>query len=213
MMPASLRRPHMRYQGKITSWKDDQGYGFIKPNGGGEQVFVHIKSFANTRRRPADNDLVTYELRTDEKRGPRAANAAFVGKRPAGAGRSGAGMGAPLFTALFFVLLLGAVVAGKLPSIALGLSIAASVVAFLLYARDKSAAQKKEWRTPESTLHLVALAGGWPGALLAQKVLRHKSSKQSFRIVFQATVLLNCGALLMVAFPAGSRLIFSFLVN
>ena len=212
-MSASLRRAHMRYQGKITSWKDDQGYGFIKPNGGGQQVFVHIKSFADTRRRPADNDLVTYELRMDQKRGPRAANAAFVGKRSVGAEHSGAGTGVLLFSALFFVLLLGAAVAGKLPPAALGLSLAASVGAFLLYARDKSAAQRKEWRTPEGTLHIVALVGGWPGALLAQKLLRHKSSKRSFQIVFWATVVLNCAALLVYASPAGSRLFLSFLVN
>ena len=35
----------MRYQGRITRWKDDQGYGFISPNLGGEEVFVHIKAF------------------------------------------------------------------------------------------------------------------------------------------------------------------------
>jgi cold shock CspA family protein len=35
----------MRYQGKITTWKDDQGFGFITPNMGGEPVFVHIKAF------------------------------------------------------------------------------------------------------------------------------------------------------------------------
>jgi uncharacterized membrane protein YsdA (DUF1294 family)/cold shock CspA family protein len=203
----------MRYQGKITSWKDDQGYGFIKPNGGGQQVFVHIKSFADTRRRPADNDLVTYELRMDQKRGPRAANAAFVGKRSVEARPSGASMGALSFAALFFVLLLGAAVAGKLPPAAPGLSVAASIVAFLLYARDKSAAQRKQWRTPESTLHIVALVGGWPGALLAQRVLRHKSKKPGFRIVFRATVVLNCAALFVCATPAGARLFLSFLVN
>jgi uncharacterized membrane protein YsdA (DUF1294 family) len=45
------------------------------------------------------------------------------------------------------------------------------------------------------TLHLVALLGRWPGAALAQKRLRHKSSKIEFRRVFWATVALNCMAL------------------
>ncbi|MDP3638593.1 MAG: DUF1294 domain-containing protein, partial [Azonexus sp.] len=63
------------------------------------------------------------------------------------------------------------------------------------YALDKSAAQGGRWRTQESTLHLLALIGGWPGALIAQNRLRHKSRKTSFQLVFWMTVLLNCGGL------------------
>ena len=66
-----------------------------------------------------------------------------------------------------------------------------SVITFLAYAQDKSAAQHHRWRTKESTLHGLALIGGWPGALLAQKCLRHKSSKASFQRVFWVTVVVN----------------------
>lgn len=66
-----------------------------------------------------------------------------------------------------------------------------SAVAFVAYAIDKSAARRGARRTPESTLHLLALLGGWPGALLAQQFLRHKSTKASFRAVFWATVVIN----------------------
>jgi len=66
-----------------------------------------------------------------------------------------------------------------------------SVVTFIRYAFDKSAARKGRWRTPEMTLHLLALFGGWPGAALAQEMLRHKSKKSSFRIVYYCTVLMN----------------------
>ena len=69
-----------------------------------------------------------------------------------------------------------------------------SLLTFVIYAKDKSAAEKGSWRIPENTLHFLALIGGWPGALLAQQVLRHKSKKQPFRVVFWITVLLNCGA-------------------
>lgn len=71
----------------------------------------------------------------------------------------------------------------------------ASVAAFVAYAVDKRAARSGAWRTPESTLHLLALLGGWPGALLAQTVLRHKTQKSSFRAVFWVTVIMNCAAL------------------
>jgi uncharacterized membrane protein YsdA (DUF1294 family) len=69
------------------------------------------------------------------------------------------------------------------------------------YAIDKSAAVSGRWRTPEQTLHLFSLAGGWPGALLAQQVLRHKTSKESFIAAFWLTVLLNAAA--FVAWHAG----------
>ena len=83
----------------------------------------------------------------------------------------------------------------RLPELILGLYLGASVVAFVAYGFDKSAAVHNRWRTPERTLHLVALLGGWPGALAAQRLLRHKSAKPSFLIMFWLTVLLNCGAL------------------
>lgn len=68
---------------------------------------------------------------------------------------------------------------------------ALSVITFIVYAIDKSAARRRGPRTPERTLHLLALAGGWPGALLAQRWLRHKSAKASFRRVFWVTVAVN----------------------
>jgi uncharacterized membrane protein YsdA (DUF1294 family) len=76
------------------------------------------------------------------------------------------------------------------------LYLAASVMTAVVYRMDKSAAQSGGWRTAESTLHILALIGGWPGALIAQSVFRHKSRKTSFRAGFMFTVLLNCAALL-----------------
>ncbi|APW42599.1 DUF1294 domain-containing protein [Rhodoferax saidenbachensis] len=68
---------------------------------------------------------------------------------------------------------------------------AMSLITFMVYAMDKSAATRGQWRTPERTLHLLALAGGWLGALCAQQLLRHKSSKAKFQVMFWATVVLN----------------------
>jgi len=70
-----------------------------------------------------------------------------------------------------------------------------SVITFVVYAIDKSAARHRGPRTPERTLHLLSLAGGWPGALLAQRWLRHKSAKARFLGVFWITVILNVLAL------------------
>ncbi len=68
-----------------------------------------------------------------------------------------------------------------------------SGVTFIAYALDKRAAVRGARRTPERSLHLMELAGGWPGALLAQRTLRHKTRKTSYQVVFWAIVVLHVG--------------------
>jgi uncharacterized membrane protein YsdA (DUF1294 family) len=98
--------------------------------------------------------------------------------------------------ASLFLLAVAALCAlGFLPWMFLWLYLGASLLSFVVYALDKSAAKAGGQRVPENTLHILALVGGWPGALYAQERLRHKSSKQSFRFVFWTTVLLNLFAL------------------
>lgn len=66
-----------------------------------------------------------------------------------------------------------------------------SGIAFWLFWQDKRRAEAGTWRTPESTLHLVELLGGWPGAFLAQRAFRHKISKTSYQIAFWAIVVMH----------------------
>ena len=75
--------------------------------------------------------------------------------------------------------------------ILLGVPLAISILTFFAYRSDKRRAEAGAWRIPESTLHLSALIGGWPGAYLAQCVFRHKISKTSFQITFWTVVLLH----------------------
>ncbi|MFO7705809.1 MAG: DUF1294 domain-containing protein [Halopseudomonas sp.] len=56
-----------------------------------------------------------------------------------------------------------------------------SLVSVFLYWSDKRAAEQSLQRTPEKLLHLSELLGGWPGALVAQQVLRHKTRKASYQ--------------------------------
>ena len=79
-----------------------------------------------------------------------------------------------------------------------------SVVLFALYGVDKAAAREGGWRTPENTLHLLALLGGWPGALVAMRVFRHKTKKQPFRTIFWCTVVINCIALAWLLSSSGA---------
>jgi uncharacterized membrane protein YsdA (DUF1294 family) len=99
-----------------------------------------------------------------------------------------------LFLLAYGVLLEMAVWSGRLPLLVLGAVPGLSLLAFFAYALDKNAAQTGRWRTRESTLHLLALVGGWPGAWAGQRLRRHKSSKQGFLIVYRATVVLHCAA-------------------
>ena len=68
-----------------------------------------------------------------------------------------------------------------------------------LEAARKQAAQSGAWRTPETTLLVVGLLGGWPGALVARAVCRHKTRKQPFVTLFWLTVAVHCAALAWAA--------------
>lgn len=56
----------------------------------------------------------------------------------------------------------------------------ASCVGLLLFWSDKHSAVTGRWRMPETTLHGIELLGGWPGTLVAQQLLRHKTRKVSY---------------------------------
>jgi len=106
------------------------------------------------------------------------------------------------FVILFMAALAGLAARGMLPTVVPVFYAAASIAAAIAYRLDKSAAERNVWRTSEKMLHVMALIGGWPGALVAQQVFRHKSRKRSFRFAFWTTVALNCGALAWLAWMA-----------
>ncbi|RJP93849.1 MAG: cold shock domain-containing protein [Desulfobacteraceae bacterium] len=68
----------MRYQGKVTRWNEDRGFGFISPNGSRNLVFIHIRAFINTPQRPVLNELVNYELSDEQNGRARAENVTFA---------------------------------------------------------------------------------------------------------------------------------------
>ena len=95
-----------------------------------------------------------------------------------------------------FLLIMGlCTLAKRLPIWVLGWYIAINIATFLVYAQDKDAAQTNQWRVQESSLHKLALLGGWTGAAAAHKLLRHKYQKVGFRRMFYITVLGNLGLL------------------
>jgi uncharacterized membrane protein YsdA (DUF1294 family) len=182
----------------------DQGLVFISPMGGGDSVFVLVKSFSCRQRRPVGNEIVTYDVISVGKGRRRAEHVSFMGEDPPNPKRDRtAWIALPV---LFFMFVAAAVLDGRLPFAVPGLYLVVSTITVLVYGWDKSAARKGRWRTSESTLHALSLVGGWPGAFVAQNMLRHKSKKQSFRFVFWITVALNCIGLLWLISPRGDAL-------
>jgi uncharacterized membrane protein YsdA (DUF1294 family) len=109
---------------------------------------------------------------------------------------------ATLFVIPLFVLVYGVVTLLWRPPAWLALYyVAASIATFLVYASDKEAARLRQWRTSENDLHLMSLMGGWPGALLAQQLRRHKSTKAGFRARFWWTVGINVVAFVLLCSP------------
>ena len=197
----------MRSKGKIATWKDDKGFGFIASNDGGPQVFIHIKAFSNRNRRPEIGEVVTYAVTKDEQGRTRAANATYAGEKLATRKKRKSGAAGVAFAWAFLATVGISVAMTSIPLLILIAYLVASVITYVAYAIDKSAAQEGRWRTGEGTLHLFALVGGWPGALIAQQTLRHKSRKTSFRFVFRVTVLLNCAALIWLHTADGRTLL------
>ncbi len=202
----------MRQPGTLSQWDDAKGYGFISPANGEAKVFVHIKAFELRAERPRLGEVLDFEIGHDAQGKRRALRVRarrrpMPGQRPGGAARaSSSSFGGLVLVPAFALLYLVCHLLWPMPPAVWGGYMAMSIATFIVYAGDKRAARLGQWRVSERTLHLLALACGWPGALLAQQTLRHKSEKTSFRRVFFLCVALNVLGFLAVFTPALGRL-------
>ncbi|WP_024297319.1 cold shock and DUF1294 domain-containing protein [Methylomicrobium lacus] len=185
------------YQGIIKSWKPDRGFGFIETAAAEQDIFIHIRDIKHPGYQPQVGDLVRYRLMADKNGKIRAYDATIDGQpilrpspqkivpRSQSAGKQKQGLG-PFFIliALTPFVFSGWLIIEQHNPLPFFVYLVMSLVTFLAYARDKTKAIKSEWRTQESTLHLLELLGGWPGALITQKTIRHKNKKISFQITF-----------------------------
>ena len=179
----------MRLSGKLRSWNDERGFGFIEPAQGGKDIFVHIKAFPPGTGHPTIGQVLTFEVEFGLNGKMRAHSVHYLANNRApktSRAESPASWTLPKLLAIPAFASVCLYVASRWPvsPIVLVVYIGLSLLTFLAYAVDKSAAINGRWRTPEKTLHLLSVAGGWPGALLAQQLLRHKCSKPSFVAVF-----------------------------
>lgn len=226
----------MRYSGTLTQWNDERGFGWIEADGGGERLFVHISAFeprppAERRPQPGLRLEFAVGMEQGKKRALQVAwRAAGQGRRPAThpskparrnshfEGRWQPSRSTPQgwhasggfsygVLLVWLLLMLAAAVVWGVPRILWLVYAGLSVVTFMAYWQDKWSAQKGQWRTPETTLQTMALAGGWPGALLAQQWLRHKSSKTRFQRQFWLLVLINVVGVLWLCSPLGQHVL------
>ncbi|KPV92955.1 hypothetical protein AN395_00081 [Pseudoalteromonas sp. P1-30] len=112
-----------------------------------------------------------------------------------------------LFLAVIWLAYLSQYLPVYIPIYAPAYISALSLITFIMYAWDKrqakQSAHKKVNRTPERTLQLLSLLGGWPGTLIAQQWLRHKSQKRRFIVVLWLCIVLNVASILSVFFLVG----------
>lgn len=197
----------MRSQGTVSKWKEEKGFGFIAAENGGPDIFFHKNQMMRRSRSPQVGERVTFELLSTLGGKTWAEDVLLPGQSDP---RLIAVIADVLLTAvavLFLAAIAGMVVRGQLPLPVLGAYGCLSALTFVVYRFDKSAAEYNDWRTPESRLHLLGVLGGWPGALIAQRILRHKSRKQSFLVMFWTTVALNSGVLAWLIAPPGQQLL------
>lgn len=204
----------------MVTWNDDRGFGFLDPGPDSPQLFVHISAFPRTPERPHVGQRVSYRVAPGrdgrpvavdvhpvdrhpvDSSGPPSAPSASAGRRdrPGQGGRRGGAL-AYSVVAAFAVLYLVALLLWQVPPWVSVLYVGMSLLAAALYVADKRAAVEGRWRVPEQSLILVGLIGGWPGAVVAQQVVRHKTRKAAFRVEFWASVGLNVIAFIVVVSP------------
>ncbi|NMF90984.1 cold shock and DUF1294 domain-containing protein [Aromatoleum petrolei] len=202
----------MRIDGTVKTWNDDRGFGFIEPLHGGQEIFVHIKAFVSRSGRPEVGQSVTFEVEMTPDGKKRAKRVEVVrGRRQSVRVQNDnpAQWGTATLFAIpaFFVLFTIVAYFWKVPGWVAGLYLGTSVVCYVVYAADKRAATADRWRVSEDTLLGLGLIGGWPGAIVAQQVVRHKSNKATFRAKFWVTVIVNVLAFLVLSSPLRAMLL------
>jgi uncharacterized membrane protein YsdA (DUF1294 family)/cold shock CspA family protein len=212
----STPRSHsrMRFDGTLKSWNDERGLGLLAADQGGQDIVVQLEALAPVAGKPSVGQRFSFEVEPALGGIKRAKNLA---QAPRGAGnrqmrqrqrdRAGeVGLRCLLVIPAFALTFLAAAVFWRIDLWVAAHYLIASLVTAIAYASDKTAAVEGRLRTSEFTLLMLGFVGGWPGAVLAQQMLRHKIRKASFQTLFWLTVLVNVMAFLWLASPLGGGL-------
>lgn len=200
----------MRIDGSLKTWNDERGFGFIEAANGGPEIFVHIKAFEARSGRPTLGQPLSFEVesgRDGRKQAVRVRPQHPVRPLPRRS-NSPSQWGTASYFAIpaFFLFFVAVSVIWQVPQWVGAVYLVASALCYFRYRQDKAAATAGNRRVPESTLIALGLLGGWPGAIIAQQTLRHKSSKAAFRSAFWASVVVNVLGFTALATPLRSLL-------
>lgn len=98
-----------------------------------------------------------------------------------------------ILTLIGLSIILAALYLAKTTSISIFIIwyVSASLITFCAFYFDKKYSVKNQSRVSENNLHTLELIGGWPGALIASQLFRHKTSKLSYQIVLWSIILIH----------------------
>lgn len=173
-------------KGTLVTWDRQKGYGYVEAEG--SRVFLHWRDFQERHKYPEPGDVIVFTLGTDVH----GRTCATLATHWNDGGRL-TWIAAGVLTSLLLTPAVAAWQAAAARGLLylMGWYAATSGVVYFVYLDDKRRARERVWRTPESVLHFFALAGGWAGAFLAQRRLRHKCTKPSFLFWFWLSVALH----------------------
>lgn len=187
-----------RQAGELVQWNDERGFGFITSDDG-ERCFVHISDIGRIATRPRAGDRVSFALGRGTDGRLAAKEVKIAGANPLNRDANRRGAAAPATSAdgvrgatagIILVLAAAAWLLGRAPAWLPVAYLMLGVASIAVYWFDKRAAEAGRWRVRETSLHIIDAIGGIAGGLIAQQLLRHKTSKRSFII---ATTLIALG--------------------
>ncbi len=175
-------------QGYIVNFNKEKGYGFIRSDEQEEDIFVHISKVKNSKTLEQGQE-VTFNIQKTN-RGLSAVNV-----------EAGAKQRSPylIFGTIssLFVAVASLYLSQKVHFL-LAYLVSINIATFLLYGYDKFISSSDKLRVPELNLQTLALLGGSPLALVAQKFFRHKTIKSSFQLVYWGIVFIQVGVLIWI---------------
>lgn len=185
-------QPPTILKAEIVYWNDTKGFGFLHAAGHADDIFFHISNVIDNAR-PTRGEEVYITLQPSAEKGRLVAAKVARRKDKKRLARTN-NIEHPyaiegLIYCVIDILFFAVVTWFSLPLAITYLVL--SVITILLYSYDKHAAIHHKFRIPESSLHIAALLGGWPGALIARPFLNHKTSKKRFILFFWLTVIIN----------------------